>query len=49
MNETQEFTFERTGGNPCLVCGAKDEEKPQINKGTPWCSENHRKEFLGLK
>ena len=34
-------------GNPCMVCGVRDPEKPMCFRNTNWCCEDHRKIFQG--
>lgn len=34
-------------GKHCLVCCRPDLEKPSIFRGTPWCSDDHRKVVVG--
>lgn len=29
----------------CKICGCPPDEMPMVNRGTGWCSENHRKEL----
>lgn len=31
--------------HPCLVCGKRDPDKPIVFRGSPFCCENHRKEY----
>jgi hypothetical protein len=34
-------------GNPCVVCGTVDRDKPMTFRKTEWCSDIHRKMAIG--
>lgn len=29
----------------CKICGCPPDKMPMVNRGTGWCSENHRKQL----
>lgn len=35
-------------GNPCLVCGTLDRDKPTCFTGERYCCEDHRKAIIKL-